>query len=425
VSVASTRAAKVESPDLPLDNPFFRHFFGPGLPSPFSMPPGAAPEEHGLGSGVIVGKDLILTNAHVVADAKEIEVTAGDRRSIEAKVLGVDTKSDLAVLRITSDTSGLHSLEFADSSRVRLGQVVLAVGNPFGVGQTVTMGIVSAKGRADLGIEAYEDFIQTDAAINPGNSGGALVDLEGKLVGIPTAILSRSGGYMGVGFAIPSNMAKPIMTSLVEHGRVVRGYLGVGIQSLDAELARALGVPSANGVLISDVKANGPAARAGIQRGDVILSLNGQPVHTTGELRNVVASAGVNAKVKIEFWRANSRRTAEVTLADMPDEPSAKGVGASTPAPTRAGLSVQAIDNVARQRLKLPADVRGVVVTAVEPGGPAARAGIQPGDVIEQLDRQAITSEDQLSRAWDAAKSGVVAVLVWRDGSTFYATIKR
>src|SRR4051812_26393232 len=208
VSVASTHAAEAQTPELPFDDPFFRRFFGPGAPS--SPHGGQRPLEHGLGSGVIVSGNVILTNAHVVEGAKTLVVTTQDRRNLAVELAGADPKSDLAVLRIKGDTKGLKSLDFADSEAAHLGQLVLAIGNPFGVGETLTMGIVSAKGRADLGIADYEDFIQTDAAINPGNSGGALVDLDGHLLGIPTAILSRSGGYMGVGFAIPSNMARPI-----------------------------------------------------------------------------------------------------------------------------------------------------------------------------------------------------------------------
>lgn len=423
VSVASTRAAKFEAQENPLDNPLFRHFFGPQGPSPFPGPNGPAPQERGIGSGVIVGKDLILTNAHVVEDAKEIEVTAGDRRVLQAKVIGSDPKSDLAVLRITSDTQGLTSLEFADSSQARLGQVVLAIGNPFGVGQTVTMGIISAKGRADLGIEAYEDFIQTDAAINPGNSGGALVDLEGKLVGVPTAILSRSGGYMGVGFAIPSNMAKPIMTSLVEHGRVIRGYLGVGIQNLDTELAKALSLPSADGVLISDVSANSPAEKAGIKRGDVILELNGQRVQTTGQLRNLVATSGADATTKLELLRNGKKQTVDVKLAAMPDEPTKPGSAAAVGPGGALGVQLAPLDAATRAERKLPPTVQGVLVVQVQPGSPAAAAGIRPGDIIEQIDKQAVTKPEQLAQQWATAR-GTSALVIWRDGHTFFAAVK-
>jgi S1-C subfamily serine protease len=218
----------------------------------------------------------------VVEGADELEITGHNKRVLKAKLVGTDAKSDLAVLKIQGDVTGLTALPFADSSRLRLGQVVLAIGNPFGVGQTVTMGIVSATSRADLGIEAYEDFIQTDAAINPGNSGGALVDLEGRLVGVPTAILSRSGGYMGVGFAIPSSMAQPIMKSLLEHGRVDRGFIGVTIQNLDSDLVKALGLKALDGVLVAGVKSGGPAEKAGLRRGDVVLRVDGQSVQTTG-----------------------------------------------------------------------------------------------------------------------------------------------
>lgn len=425
VSVASTRLARVDASDNPLDAPFLRRFFGPSspLPLPFLPPGGQAPESRGLGSGVIVGKDLILTNAHVIEGAKDIEVTAADRRTIQAKLVGSDPKSDLAVLRITGDTSQLKALEFADSSKAQLGQMVLAVGNPFGVGQTVTMGIVSATSRADLGIEDYEDFIQTDAAINPGNSGGALVDLDGKLLGIPTAILSRSGGYMGVGFAIPSNMAQPILKSLVEHGRVIRSYLGVTIQNLDHDLAKAMDLPSVQGVLISDVAKDSPAAKSGIRRGDVILRINGRNVDTTGQLRNTIATAGVDAEVKVELLRDGKKQELSVKLAQMPDDET-KQPGAEAPAADRLGVAVTALDAEARQRRKIPAEVRGVLVTAVEPSSPAANAGLRPGDVIQQVDRQDVTTPEQLSNAWEKSK-GTPMLLVWRDQRTFFAVIKR
>jgi len=263
-------------PDFgPLFNdPFFRHFFGGPL-EPSSRP--RARREHSLGSGVIVSdKGVVLTNNHVIENADEIRVGLADGREFEAEIVGRDPDSDLGVLKLKGDVKDLKVLAMGDVNSLRLGDIVLAVGNPFGVGQTLTMGIVSAKGRASVGIVQYEDFIQTDAAINPGNSGGALVNMRGELVGINTAILSRSGGYQGIGFAIPTNMARPIMDGILADGKVKRGWLGVAIQDVTPQLKDALGLTESSGVLISDVAADGPAAKAGLKRGDVIVSLDGQ-----------------------------------------------------------------------------------------------------------------------------------------------------
>lgn len=426
VSVASTHAPEARLPELPFDDPFFRRFFGPDGPSPFSLPRGAPPPRQGLGSGVIVAGNVILTNAHVVEGAKTLVVTTQDRKNLTVELAGADPKSDLAVLRIKGDTKGLKSLDFADSDTSRLGQVVLAIGNPFGVGQTVTMGIVSAKGRADLGITDYEDFIQTDAAINPGNSGGALVDLNGNLLGIPTAILSRTGGYMGVGFAIPSNMARPIMQSLLDTGQVARSYLGVTIQDINPDLANALGLKTTEGVLISDVAADGPSAKAGLLRGDVVLSINGKAMTSTGLLRNTVATAGVGKQVELEIWRKGEKRKVSVTLAAIPSEnarASAPPAGKATE-PGPIGMTLMPLDATIRQRLKVPDSVKtGVVVSDVETNGKAYDAGIRSGDVIVELGGTLVTSPQQLKELWQKS-SGVVAALVARDGRTLYLTIK-
>jgi serine protease Do len=425
VSVASTRVARTEAPELPLpDDPFFRRFFGPRGPLPFQMPPGGERKERGLGSGVIVAPDVILTNAHVVEGAKELEITGQNKRVLKAKIVGTDAKSDLAVLRIEGDITGLTPLPFGDSSKLRLGQIVLAIGNPFGIGQTVTMGIVSGTSRADLGIEAYEDFIQTDAAINPGNSGGALVDLEGRLVGIPTAILSRTGGYMGVGFAIPSNMAQPIMKSLLEHGRVERGIIGVTIQNIDSDLANSLGLKTLDGVLISDVAESGPAAKAGIRPGDVVLSIDGRKVQTTGELRNVVAASTVGKAVNVEYLRGGEKRTAAVLVERQPAEDGTTPKSDSGTSDGSAGLTLAPLDDAMRKKVEAPPAVRGVVVVRVRPGSPAAEAGLQEGDVVVEVGRKAVTRPDELARQWRDAK-GVLALLVWRAGHTFFAVLKR
>jgi len=414
-SVVSVHSTKVSSgPQLPPGHPF-RQFFGP-------MP---EQRQQGLGSGVIVAEDLVVTNNHVVEDADEIKITTKDDREFDVELVGTDPKTDLAVLHVTGGASGLRPLPMGDSSKLRLGDAVLAIGNPFGIGQTVTMGIVSAKGRADLGIVDYEDFIQTDAAINPGNSGGALVNMSGELIGINTAIVSRSGGYQGIGFAIPTNMARPIVESLVSNGRVVRGWLGVHIQDLDADLAEALGVKTTSGVLIADVGKDTPAEHAGLQRGDVVLEVDGQQVTTTGQLRNFIAAAGAKKRVELTLLRDGKRKKLPVALGAMPDDPS-DGVKSSSPATQSGpldGLALQELTPELRSKLNLSSEVGdGVVVAGVEPGSPAARAGLRPGDVILELDRQPVTSVKRFGQLWNKVK-GKALLLVHRRGATTFIAV--
>lgn len=413
VNVSSTRTLKMRTP--------FQWFFGPGREGPQER------REQGLGSGVIVStKGVVLTNNHVVEKAEEITVTTSDGREFEAKVLGTDPKSDLAVLQLKGDPVGLTAMTFGDSSQLRLGDVVLAIGNPFGIGQTVTMGIVSAKGRADLGIVDYEDFIQTDAAINPGNSGGALINMRGELVGINTAILSRNGGYQGVGFAIPTNMAAPIMQSLQKTGKVVRGWLGVAIQQVDQELAKALKLNSTEGVLISDVKPGGPADRAGLKRGDVVLTVAGQRVDTTGRLRNLVAAAGANKKVPLDIIREGKKQTIDVLLGEMPADPRMGAAGPEAVQPDKLdGLSLENIGAANKKRFNIdPSVTRGVVVTDVEGGSAAARAGLRPGDVIVEVNRKPVTDTNGFKQLYKQ-RSGIALLLVHRGDSTVYVVVRR
>jgi len=403
---------------------------GPG-PFPFFFGPpqeGGERREQGMGSGVVISTDgYVITNNHVVEDAQEIKVTLFDKREYDAEVVGTDPRRAVAVIRLKNPPNDLRAIAIDDSSKLRLGDVVLAIGNPFGVGQTVTMGIVSAKGRADVGIVDYEDFIQTDAAINPGNSGGALVDMEGKLVGINTAILSRSGGYQGIGFAIPTNMAMPIMQSLKKYGRVTRGWLGVSIQDVDQELSQTMKLPTARGVLIADVQAGSPAAKAGIQRGDVVEKVQGRDVSTTGEFRNAIAAAGAGRKVDLELYRDGKLRTIPAALGEMAGE----NAGSQAPSSARPaergldGITLSDLSPEARRAFNLTdATLKGVVVTQLAPGSPAARAGLRPGDVLMEVNRKPVANVREFQDAYGKAR-GNVLLLLHRRGTTVFVVVKR
>ena len=410
VNISMTKVTKMSASPLP--------FFGPQG--------GEDRHEQGMGSGVIVSKDgYVLTNNHVVADAQEIKVTTSDRKNYTATIVGTDPKSDLAVIKIKGDVNNLTPVEFGDSGRLRLGDIVLAIGNPFGVGQTVTMGIVSAKGRTDLGIEAYEDFIQTDAAINPGNSGGALINSEGKLVGINTAILSRSGGYQGIGFAIPSNMASPIMDSLKKNGKVVRGWLGVAIQDVDQELADAMKLPSATGILLSDVKPGTPAAKAGMARGDVVLKVDGKVVDTSGQFRNVIAASGSKRKVHLDFVRDGKAAAADVELGEMPDTDVVAAAGPSAiQSGALDGMMLEGLTPQNRSAYEIDDAVKqGVVIKRLDPQSNAARSGLRPGDVVLEVNRVRIDTPQRFQEAYAKSK-GRVLLLVNRHGSTSYLVLK-
>jgi Do/DeqQ family serine protease len=422
VSVASKRPVK--------RGPFFFDPFFNDPRSPFRNGPGVERYAEGLGSGVIVSpKGYVLTNNHVVADAREMTVTLHDGRQMSARLVGADPSSDLAVLKLEGKLENLSVARFGDSGAMRLGDVVLAIGNPFGVGQTVTMGIVSAKGRADMGIIDYEDFIQTDAAINPGNSGGALVNLRGELIGINTAILSRTGGYQGVGFAIPSNIAEPIMQTLIQGGRVARGYLGVQVQTADRDLAQALGIGTEGGAVVSEVVGASPAARVGLRRGDVLTQVNGRRVRSARELRSAVALAGAGKTVDVEYLRDGKRYTVRLTLDKLKEEAPAPA-GTGTPAEdkdgqSRLGVRVAPLDPAARQRHQIASSVQtGVVVVEVAAGSTAEAAGLSPGDVIIEVDRKPVGSPEEFRRLY--GKTGKrVLLLVHRGGSTIYLTFTR
>jgi len=381
-----------------------------------------AQRDRSLGSGVIVSADgLVLTNNHVVQHAREITVTLVDGREMGADVVGADPKTDLALIRVKGSVKGLRPVSLGDSDRLRLGETVLAIGNPFGLGHTVTMGIVSAKGRAQMGIADYEDFIQTDAAINPGNSGGALVDTRGQLVGINTAIASRSGGYQGIGFAIPSKMARQIMDALLADGRVRRGWLGIGIQDLDASLAEGLGLASTTGVLVSDVASGSPADRGGLKRGDVVLELDGATTSSAAVLRNTVAHAGPGKRVKLEVRRQGAKRSLEVELGEIPSDQRVTGRQPRGDTEGVDGLRFGKLEPRARKRFDIPRGVSGALVTQVDPGSAAARSGLRPGDVVVEINHRRVRSVSDAARRVKASKA---LLLVHRGGRTLYLVLR-
>jgi serine protease Do len=313
-------------------------------------------------------------------------------------------------------------LRYGDSSKLRPGDIVLAIGNPLGVGQTATMGIISATGRANVGIAEYEDFLQTDAAINPGNSGGALINTRGEVIGINTAMLSRSGGNQGIGFAIPSNMVQEIAESLLAHGEVARGWLGIVIQTLDSDLAKAMNLPVEEGVVISDIAPDGPAERAGLERGDVLVEINGKAVKNSGRVRNLVASAGAGAPIELQVIHKGKRKKLIVKLAAMPTEKADAKVKEST---ALAGMTLGRLTDEARRKYEIPASVtRGLVVTAVEMGGVAADAGIRVGDIILEVDGTPIDSVRPFRKRYEASKSRVL-LLINRGGTTIFVAIRK
>ncbi|HTA46666.1 MAG TPA: DegQ family serine endoprotease [Bryobacteraceae bacterium] len=402
-------------------DPLFRQFFGDqgGFQAPRSH------REGGLGSGVIISPDgYILTNNHVVDGATDVSVTMPDRREFKARVIGTDKRTDVALIKI--EASNLPAITIGNSSRLQVGDAVLAIGNPYGVGQTVTMGIVSAVGRSNLGIEDYEDFIQTDAPINPGNSGGALVNDRGELIGINTAILAQeSGGNQGIGFAVPINLARDVMDQIETHGHVTRSYLGVTIQEVTPSLAKDLGLSGVDGALVSDVSPNSPAQRAGIETGDVILAINGTPISQQNELRMKVSMMSPDQNVRLKISRNGQTREVTVRLAEMPGETLAKA-GTGNENATDAslqGVSVQDLDAQTARQLGLPPSTKGVVVTDVDPASSAAAAGLHEGDVIQQVNRQPVTNSDEFAHAVKRSNSGESLLLVNRQGNKMFLSV--
>ncbi len=418
VSITSSRMVKV--PQSPfMNDPFFQQFFGGQVPQGPQQQ-----REMGLGSGVIISPDgYILTNNHVIEKSTDIKVMLQDKRQFPGKVVGADPQTDVAVVKIAA--TGLPTIPLGDSSKLEVGDYAFAIGNPFGVGETATMGIISATGRNGLDIEDYEDFIQTDAAINPGNSGGALLNARGELIGINTAILSgNSGGNQGIGFAIPINMAKYVMDEILKHGKVVRGYVGIGIQELTPALAQAFKAPAEKGALVGNVEPNRPGAKAGLQRGDVIIELNGKPVAGPNDLRLQIATMAPGTTVHFKVLRNGESRDIDVTLGESP---SSKRVGAAAAGQTQSlmrGVQVDELTPDVRQQLGLASNVKGVVVTTVPDDSAAADSGLQRGDVIEQINRQPVNSVADYQRLIGQFGNQTLVLLINRGGNTTFLVVQ-
>jgi serine protease Do len=429
VKVVTRERAKEMEVDggSPFDDPAFRQFFGPFFGAPNSgrriirQPP-----QIGLGSGVIVSPDgYILTNSHVVDGADKVQVTLADKRELTAKVVGTDKKTDIAVIKV--DAQDLPALTFADSDGVQVGDRVLAVGNPFGLGETVTAGIVSGLGRAmpdDNSTYNYQDYIQTDAAINPGNSGGALVDMQGRLIGLNTAIYSRDGGFQGIGFAIPSDLARNIMDSLVRTGRVVRGYLGVTIQDLTPDLAEQFHLQSNRGAIVTDISADSPAAKGGLKSDDVVLDFNGKPVTDSRGLSFAVAAIEPGREVKMRILRDGKEDTVTIKVGEQPgDKQLASASGGDNDNSVLNGVEVSDLDAASRNEFDVPSRMHGALVTDVDSSSVSAEAGLTAGDVIMEINRQPVGSADDAVRLTEHAKSRKTLLKLWSRGGIHFLVV--
>jgi serine protease Do len=420
VSITSSKTVRQTSQG-PED--LFRFFGDPNFPRQLDTPRQQRVE--GQGSGVITSAEgYVLTNNHVVDGATEVKVALQDKREFTAKVVGRDSKSDLAVLKI--DASGLPVVQFGDSESVKVGDVVLAMGNPFGVGQTVTMGIVSATSRHGLGIEDYEDFIQTDAAINPGNSGGALVNMKGDLVGINTAILSNgSGGNQGVGFAIPVKMARNVMDQIVQKGKVTRGFLGVNIQKVTPEIAKSFNLRGEpRGALISDVTPGSPAEKGGLRQGDIVLELDGAKIADRDSMMLKVANLKPGSSAQFKVFREGAEHDLNVTVGERPDNLDvAGGTGGGPSSAPKLGLQVEPITPQITRQFGLSAGAKGIVVTGVQSGSAAEEAGLETGDVIQQVNRQAVNDPAQFQRMVSGT-NGPLLFLIARKDAHLFLTIR-
>jgi serine protease Do len=408
VNISSSRVVRQASSPSP-DDPFF------------SIP--RERREQSLGSGVIVSPEgYLLTNNHVVEAATDVRVVLSDKREFKARIIGTDPQTDIAVLKV--DAANLQAIPMGDSTKVQVGDVELAIGNPFGLGQTVTMGIVSATGRGNLGIEDYEDFIQTDAAINPGNSGGALINTHGELIGINTAILSNGAeGNQGIGFAVPINMTRRSMEQILKNGKVIRGWLGISIQEVTPFIAKALGLDGPRGALVGDVAPDSPAATAGMSRGDIIIELNGEPVSDGRSLRLKIADTAPGTTLRLRLFRDRSEREVSVTLGEHPSEAQRAGASDSGNGPL-AGIAVDELTPEVARQLGLAAGTRGVVIVEVQSDSPAADAGLRRGDVIQELNRKPIGDVNEFQQAMSQAGNGQVLLLINRGGNTVFIAVE-
>jgi serine protease Do len=410
VNISTTRTVKIRSG---LD-PFFRRFFG----DQFGMP--RERKTASLGSGVIVdSKGYILTANHVIQGAEEIKVTLSDKREFKGKIVGNDAMTDLGVIKIEAEN--LPTIKWGDSDKLRVGETVLAIGSPYGLSQTVTMGIVSAVGRANVGIADYEDFVQTDAAINPGNSGGSLVNVRGELVGINTAIFSTSGGYQGIGFAVPTNMAKAVMESLISRGKVIRGWLGVSVQPLTPELAKQFNLVDEKGVLVGDVVEGGPAEKAGLQRGDVITEYEGKKIEEPYQIRNMVASTSPGSEVELKIIRDNRKETKKVIISELPEEMKKPSRGEYDN--LLKGVTVQDLTEEIYRMLNLPKKLKGVIITNIDEESPAVMI-LMEGDVIQEINRMRITNMRDYENIVSRIEPGKdILLLIYRGGSSLFISL--
>jgi len=395
--------------------PFFRQFFGNGE-NPMEAPRDRKAKS--LGSGVIISPEgYVLTNNHVVDGATEVKVTLSDKREFAAKVVGTDPKTDIAVLKI--DASSLKPITLGDSSKVEVGDTALAIGDPFGVGQTVTRGIISATGRGGLGIEDYEDFIQTDAPINPGNSGGALINDRGELVGINTAILTHGEGSEGIGFAIPVNLARQVMNEILQNGKVVRSYIGIYPQDITPEMAKAFGQKDARGVVVGDVTANSPAQQAGVHRGDILLDVNGKAIANSNALRMTISMMEPGTDVKLNVLRDGSQKEITVKLAEMPTETAMVTPDNGDSTKALDGIEVANLTPNMADHLGLPSSSAGVVVTDVDPSSKVADSGLRKGDLIQEVNHEPVKNVSEFQSALKKGGSDPL-LLVNRQGRTFF-----
>ena len=409
-SVTQTRG---QDPFGFFNDPFFERFFGPQFKHPRQQEAPRNFKQQAAGSGFIISSDgYILTNNHMVGGVDTITVRLADEREFKAKVIGADPQSDVALIKI--EGKDLPVLPLGDSDKLEVGEWVIAIGSPFELNQTVTVGVVSAKGRNRIGISDYENFIQTDAAINPGNSGGPLLNIYGEVIGMNTAIFSRSGGYMGIGFAIPINMAKAIKKQLQEHGKVTRGWLGVVIQDVNEDLAKSFDLENTKGVLISEVSEKSPAFEAGLKQGDVITGLNGKPISDAADLRNKIALTTPGTKITAVIIRDGKKKKIKITIGEQPSDFGRKGLGGDTSL-QEMGLTLQDLTEELSSQFGYTED-QGVLIADVEPDSPAARARLKAGQLIEEVNKQRVQNLKQLRKVLEDAGNGKTVLLRVRAG---------